>query len=1310
MAPKGAGAKEQVWPYKITIGICAMHRKATSKPMRAIMKKVIDFYGQWVDFFIFPEQVILDEPIESWPLCHCLISFHSTEFPLEKAIAYVKLRNPYVINNLDRQYDLLDRRTVFKILSDNGIEHPRHGYVIRGRPNEPDTELVEHPDHIEVNGEVFNKPFVEKPISSEDHNVYIYYPSSVGGGSQRLFRKINNRSSWYSPKSEVRKEGSYIYEEFIPADGTDVKVYAVGPYYAHAEARKAPGLDGKVERDSDGKEVRYPVILSSKEKQIAKKIVLAFGQTVCGFDLLRANGKSYVCDVNGFSFVKTSTKYYEDTAKILGNQIVRHYAKTKNWRVPPDMPQPPILDLGLGDDPPMITTPSGKLAELRCVVAVIRHGDRTPKQKMKLVVTDQRFFDLFEKYDGYKKNEIKMKKPNQLMEVLELARALVLEKQEERHNLIAKIREDNEVESNRKAEHQIEICEEEMKKWEQMRTVLEMYGHFSGINRKVQMKYLTERETKSSDEELKRDGAALLLILKWGGELTTAGNMQAEALGRLFRTLYPGIRRTDGKSSPEDTQGLGFLRLHSTYRHDLKIYASDEGRVQTTAAAFAKGLLALEGELTPILMQMVKSANTDGLLDDDCQARLYQTELKRYLHKALQADRDFTPQDYLELNPNGLRSITAAMEFIKNPRKMCHEISGYVEKMCGVIEEYSQTKPSGSTLYLQESMDLAQRRWNKELREFRRKNKQGEVEFDISKIPDIYDNIKYDMEHNPDLCINNEVEFERMYLCVKNMADIVVPQEYGIKTENKMVIAQRVCTPLLRKIRNDLHRCLENKESEETQTRLDPRASQGIATPFRHVRTRLYFTSESHIHTLMNLIRYGNLCSIDDKKWQRAMNFLSGVTEFNYMTQVVLMVYEDSRKEKDDADTSPRFHIEILFSPGLYPCFLTEKERIYESRFNLNTNTKAAASTRSSGRESRDTNDSASSSTEGRRSSIEKGVTVVTPTQLNTPPIANDDLSISSNAESTAAESTGLLSATGKTHNDSEDDLNDVESVNLVALDELNNTTKILTDDGKTTKRQRSVTGAEKSMEEGDKPHGEWKGNGVAKSGSQISVGSNELESCNESTETVGAGKGQWVKDLLDQTKRAMAMNSIREVEPPVVEEDTSERQSRSRRYFPYRFKHHTAQFLTGMSGGGVHMQNRLISTDVLTGKFGDHDSKRNPRKDFGAGTAVLSTAVIARSSSAPRLMTYESDDFSVGEIKRFWPPLRSLETLHDSINLSQFDGFLERLIKGALTPLPSPPKTPLPSAFSCDAINKTPTQDEVEQVIGKLIPSSSID
>merc|ERR550532_3387928 len=93
------------------------------------------------------------------------------------------------------------------------------------------------------------------------------------------------------------------------------------------------------------------------------------------------------------------------------------------------------------------------------------------------------------------------------------------------------------------------------------------------------------------------------------------------------------------------TQGLGLLRLHSTYRHDLKIYASDEGRVQMTAAAFAKGLLALEGELTPILVQMVKSANTNGLLDNDCDSGSTLTRVKAKLREMLQRDQDFSRED-----------------------------------------------------------------------------------------------------------------------------------------------------------------------------------------------------------------------------------------------------------------------------------------------------------------------------------------------------------------------------------------------------------------------------------------------------------------------------------------------------------------------------------------------------------------------------------------------------------------------------------------------------------------------------------------
>ncbi|KAF2893733.1 hypothetical protein ILUMI_12427 [Ignelater luminosus] len=866
---------------QVVVGVCAMAKKSQSKPMKEILTRLQEF--EYIKVTVFPEEVILEKSVEEWQVCDCLISFHSKGFPLDKAIQYAQLYNPYVINNLHMQYDIQDRRKVYSILEAEGIEIPRYAVLDRDSSDPKHHELVESEDHVEVNGVVFNKPFVEKPVSAEDHNIYIYYPTSAGGGSQRLFRKIGSRSSVYSPESRVRKTGSFIYEDFMPTDGTDVKVYTVGPDYAHAEARKSPALDGKVERDREGKEIRYPVILSNAEKLISRKVCLAFKQAVCGFDLLRANGKSFVCDVNGFSFVKNSNKYYDDCAKILGNMILRELAPTLHipWSVPFQL-----------DDPPIVPTTFGKMMELRCVVAVIRHGDRTPKQKMKVEVRHPKFFEIFEKYDGYKQGYVKLKRPKQLQEILDIARSLLAEIQQH------------------EADPEIE---EKQGKLEQLKSVLEMYGHFSGINRKVQMKYQPKGRPRgsSSDDDPPAD-PSLVLILKWGGELTPAGRIQAEELGRIFRCMYPGGQGRHLTGEYAGAQGLGLLRLHSTFRHDLKIYASDEGRVQMTAAAFAKGLLALEGELTPILVQMVKSANTNGLLDNDCDSSKYQNMCKARLHELMQLDREFTPEDVEKINPCHSSSISDALDFVKNPVKCCQHVHELIQSLLNIVRlKRDDVKTKDAVLYHGETWELMGRRWGKIEKDFCTKNKR----FDISKIPDIYDCIKYDIQHN-----QHTLQFEQaeeLYMYAKYLADIVIPQEYGLTTQEKLTIGQGICTPLLKKIRADLQRNIE-ESGDETVNRLNPRYSHGVSSPGRHVRTRLYFTSESHVHSLITCLRYGGLLNvITDEQWHRAMEYISMVSELNYMSQVVIMLYEDPTK---DPCSEERFHVELHFSPGVNCC------------------------------------------------------------------------------------------------------------------------------------------------------------------------------------------------------------------------------------------------------------------------------------------------------------------------------------------------------------------------------------------------------
>ncbi|KAF5182189.1 Inositol hexakisphosphate and diphosphoinositol-pentakisphosphate kinase vip2 [Thalictrum thalictroides] len=956
---------------KIKIGVCVMEKKvkcgseAFSAPMEQILDR-LQAFGEFQIIF-FGDKVILEDPVESWPICDCLIAFHSSGYPLEKAEAFAALRKPFVVNELEQQHLLHDRRKVYERLEMYGIPVPSYALVNRATPYQELNYFVEQEDFVEVHGKRFWKPFVEKPIHADDHRIMIYYPSSAGGGMKELFRKVGNRSSEFHPEvRRVRREGSYIYEEFMPTGGTDVKVYTVGPEYAHAEARKSPVVDGVVMRNPDGKEVRYPVLLTPSEKQMARDVCIAFRQLVCGFDLLRCEGRSYVCDVNGWSFVKNSHKYYDDAACVLRKMFLDAKAPHLSSTIPPTLPwkvnEPVQPSEGLTRQGSGIIGTFGQSEELRCVIAIVRHGDRTPKQKVKLKVTEEKLLNLMLKYNGGRpRSETKLKSAVQLQDLLDATRMLVPRTRSGRES-------DSDAEDLEHAE-----------KLRQVKAVLEEGGHFSGIYRKVQLKPLkwvkVSKSNVESDEELPVEA---LMVLKYGGVLTHAGRKQAEELGRYFRNnMYPG-------------EGTGLLRLHSTYRHDLKIYSSDEGRVQMSAAAFAKGLLDLEGQLTPILVSLVSkdSSMLDGLDNastemEEAKARLNEiiTSNAKKLHTngssefPWMADGAGLPSNASELLPTLFKltkKVTAQVELLaKDEDEKLAKTIPYA-----VLPPYDQAKALGKTNIDvdriaaglpcgSEGFLLMYARWKKLERDLYNERKER---FDITQIPDVYDSCKYDLLHNAHLNLDG---LDELFKVAQLLADGVIPNEYGINPKQKLKIGSKIARRLLGKILIDLrntreeaitvaelksnqdqnsvsfrtrredsdHQLLkpQNKnedarrtsstsemsldqdddDDKETKYRLDPKYAANVRTPERHVRTRLYFTSESHIHSLMNVLRY---CNLDESQQgedslvcHSALERLSKTRELDYMSYIVLRMFENTEVALEDPK---RYRLEMTFSRG----------------------------------------------------------------------------------------------------------------------------------------------------------------------------------------------------------------------------------------------------------------------------------------------------------------------------------------------------------------------------------------------------------
>ncbi|KAJ4395102.1 inositol hexakisphosphate and diphosphoinositol-pentakisphosphate kinase [Didymella pomorum] len=845
-SPASIGMREPKKPMKGIIGVCALESKARSKPARNIFGKLVDDF----EVKIFGDKIILDEEVENWPVCDFLISFFSDGFPLDKAIAYVRLRKPFCVNDLPMQQVLWDRRLCLSILDKLTVPTPKRIEVNRdGGPKLPSAEfakqlydrtgvslpgasdgtgggleppkkieMMDNNDTIFVDGQTLTKPFVEKPVSGEDHNIHIYFHSKDGGGGRRLFRKINNKSSEKDdtlsvPRSITETDSSYIYEQFLQVENAeDVKAYTVGPSFCHAETRKSPVVDGLVKRNPSGKEVRYVTKLSDAEAQMASRISEGFGQRVCGFDLLRAGDQSYVIDVNGWSFVKDNGDYYDKAANILRdmflNEISRKQRKeaaqsaANNAReesdrsesrktspsleksdptavlspptvgsIPPApasepdlLPPPAVRDdehaleterSHSADDQIPVPPPASKAQwKLKGVVSVIRHADRTPKQKFKYTFHAQPFVDLLK---GHQAEVLLIGEPA-LQSVSDAVKVALDEKLEDPKKLRelqlylqkkgpwpgTKVQIKPMFRKRRKDEllPGETLPEESPERQRQGSTssVLRDTGNESSNendperlkNRSDSMSGVTLSRITAQDNNMVLD--KLQLIIKWGGEPTHSARHQTQDMGANLRN--------------------DLLLMNRDVLDEVHIFSSSERRVTTSAQIF--GASFLEKDQYPVEQIHVRK----DLLDDSNAAKDVMDKVKKRLKTLLRAGDKAPPQfawpkdvaePYIVV-----RQVVALIKF--HQRVMNHNFKKIESEAIASLNavssppgpdgqpgqsKYTNVNHIQSRWCCNEGPELFKERWEKLFKEFKDADK-----VDPSKISELYDTMKFDALHN----------------------------------------------------------------------------------------------------------------------------------------------------------------------------------------------------------------------------------------------------------------------------------------------------------------------------------------------------------------------------------------------------------------------------------------------------------------------------------------------------------------------------------------------------------------------------------
>ncbi|CEQ39539.1 SPOSA6832_01065, partial [Sporobolomyces salmonicolor] len=181
--------------------------------------------------------------------------------------------------------------------------------------------------------------------------------------------------------------------------------------------------------------------------------------------------------------------------------------------------------------------------------------------------------------------------------------------------------------------------------------------------------------------------------------------------------------------------------------------------------------------------------------------------------------------------------------------------------------------------------------------------------FDPSRVSELYDSLKYDALHNRifletifnkagsrassidsrSTLENNSTDsgppriLRELYKRAKLLFDLIAPQEYGIERSEKEEIGLLTSLPLLEQIVRNLK---DTKESD-------------------HPSANFYFTKESHIHTLVNLVILSDLPIV-----------MPHVPELDYMSYLAFEVYERSKGD------SKELSVRVTLSEGAHSAVL----------------------------------------------------------------------------------------------------------------------------------------------------------------------------------------------------------------------------------------------------------------------------------------------------------------------------------------------------------------------------------------------------